>query len=138
MPEADKRLVGAAGLHYATAELLRCGYLALPTTRNMKGVDIVVTHQSKTMKVQVKTTYQNRPRLDWILGESDEQGDPNVFYILVSLRERKPDYYVVPSTILGPYLQRTHRKWLEAKGRGGGPHRESKVRRFPNEFEPLT
>ena len=70
MLEVDRRLVAAAGIRYATAELLRCGYLALPTTRSMKGVDIVVTHQSKTVKVRVKTN-QDRPRLDsWRIGRT--------------------------------------------------------------------
>ena len=135
--EADKRLVGAAGVHYVTAELLRKGYLALPTMRNTKGADIVVCHKSKTVKVQVKTTYEGRAPLGWILGEPDEHSNPTVFYVLVNLRQKKPEYYVVPSTVMGPYLKRTHRKWTQTPGKHGQPHRDSRVRRFPNEFEEV-
>jgi hypothetical protein len=137
LEEADKRLVGAAGVHYVAAELLRRGYLALPTTRNTKGADIVVCNESKTVKVQVKTTHKGGARLGWILGDADEQCDPDVFYVLVNLRQSKPDYYVVPSTTLGPYLQRTHSKWMRTLGKRGQPHRHSGVRRFPNEYEEV-
>jgi acyl-ACP thioesterase len=134
-----KQLLGAAGVHYATAELLRRGYLALPTTRNMKGTDIVVQDRQnlKTVNIQVKTTYDKRKELNWILNSADERVDSNKLYVLVNLRGLEPDYYIVSSSVLGPYLQRTHQKWLRAPGRQGRAHRENRMRKFPNRYERI-
>jgi len=51
-------LVGIAGVHHVVSELSRRGLVALPTTRNIAGYDLVVTTVGggKHANVQVKTS----------------------------------------------------------------------------------
>lgn len=92
-------LSGDSAVHFVVGELSRLGHIALPTVRNTKGVDIVVSKAdfSETTYLQVKS---NRNKYDfWIVG-NPTQGD-TVFYVFVNLLSNKgyvrPEYYVVPS-----------------------------------------
>lgn len=38
--------------------------------------------------------------------------------------------YVVPSEIVADVLMRTHQAWLATPGKGGRPHKDSKIRRI--------
>lgn len=57
------QISGAAGVYYVAFELSRLGYIALPTNRNVRGFDIIVSDQTglKHASIQVKTL-QNRQR----------------------------------------------------------------------------
>jgi len=88
---------GAAGVYFVAGELSRKGYIALTTTRNVKGPDLIVfnTDLTKTIYLQVKT---NRYKYDfWIVGKPDVKD--NLFYVFVNLLgdQKRPEYYVVPS-----------------------------------------
>jgi len=88
---------GAAGAYFVAGELSRQGYIALTTTRNTKGVDLIVSNVSfsKTVYLQVKT---NSGKYDfWIVGKP--KSGENLFYVFVNLRtdQERPEYYVVPS-----------------------------------------
>ncbi len=51
-------LVGIAGVHHVVSELSRRGLIALPTSRNIAGYDVVVTTPDgrKHANIQVKTS----------------------------------------------------------------------------------
>lgn len=88
---------GAAGAYFVAGELSRRGYIALTTTRNTKGVDLIVSDVSfsRTVYLQVKT---NSGKYDfWIVGRP--KSGENLFYVFVNLRreQERPEYYVVPS-----------------------------------------
>lgn len=55
-------LIGIAGVHYAASELSRRGLIALPTTRNTQGIDLVVVNPdgSRHANIQVKTCLRKR------------------------------------------------------------------------------
>jgi hypothetical protein len=59
----DKQLVGNIGLYYICYELSRRGWNALPTSRNAKGVDLVIYSQDAKQKhtIQVKTLSKRNP-----------------------------------------------------------------------------
>jgi hypothetical protein len=96
---ASGSLSGAAGVHFVAGELSRLGYISLPTVKNTKGVDIVVSSLDfrKTVYLQVKTN-KNKYNF-WIVG-NPVRGD-NIFYAFVNLlsnqKNMRPEYYVVPS-----------------------------------------
>jgi len=54
----QSQLTGVAGVHYVASYLSFHGLHAVPTTRNVRGPDLVVCNAdgSDTMSVQVKTT----------------------------------------------------------------------------------
>jgi hypothetical protein len=99
---------GAAGVYFVTGELSRFGYIALPTVKNTKGIDIVVSSEdfSKTVYLQVKS---NKNKYDfWIVGKP-VQGN-NVFYVFVNLlsksQNQRPEYFIVPSNEVHSKFQR--------------------------------
>lgn len=58
-----KQIVGNAGLYYICYELSKRGWNVLPTTRNTKGVDIVIYSQNakRSYTVQVKALREKNP-----------------------------------------------------------------------------
>jgi hypothetical protein len=106
---------GAAGVYFVAGELSRKGYIALTTTRNTKGIDLIVsdTDFTRTVYLQVKT---NRYKYDfWIVGKPNFRD--NLFYVFVNLLgdQEKPEYYVVPSKDVYQQFQdwRNRRKYEE-------------------------
>jgi hypothetical protein len=61
----QKNAKGAAGVHFVVAELSMRGYVALPTTRNLKSVDVVAfnEHLNRFAFIQVKST--DKPKGGW-------------------------------------------------------------------------
>ena len=60
---ANQQTVGNAGLFYVCYRLSRMGWNVMPTTRNARGVDIVIYNQdaSRTHTIQVKTLSKGSP-----------------------------------------------------------------------------
>jgi hypothetical protein len=83
-PTRDKSLIGAAGVHFIVSQLSLRGLIALPTTRNTAGVDVVVVNKEGTWQanLQVKTS---RSRVGfWPIGAgfAGWRG-PNNYYVFV-------------------------------------------------------
>jgi len=57
------QLVGNAGLYYVCYELSRRGWNAMPTSRNARGVDVVIYDQkgTKSHTIQVKALSKRNP-----------------------------------------------------------------------------
>ena len=58
-----QQTVGNIGLHYVCYRLSRFGWNVMPTTRNAKGIDILVYSQdaSRTFTIQVKSLSRRSP-----------------------------------------------------------------------------
>jgi hypothetical protein len=59
----DNQIVGNMGLYHVCYELSRLGWNVLPTSRNTRGVDIVIYSQDSKRKhtIQVKTLSKRNP-----------------------------------------------------------------------------
>lgn len=59
----NQQTVGNIGLHYVCYRLSRFGWNVMPTTRNAKGIDILVYSQdaSRTFTIQVKSLSRRSP-----------------------------------------------------------------------------
>lgn len=59
----DKQLVGNIGLYYICYELSRLGWNVLPTSRNARGVDLVIYSRDakRNHTIQVKTLSKKNP-----------------------------------------------------------------------------
>lgn len=128
-----KNLKGAAGVHMVVAELSLRGLVALPTTRNLKAVDVVVFNEalSKFAFIQVKTT--DKPKSGWLVhripkdsGEDEWQSgvkqslslSERFFYVFVSLpsaSQEKPAYYIVPSADVADMVIKDNKDWIAGK-----------------------
>lgn len=61
--KSSKQIVGNAGLFYVCYELSKRGWNCLPTTRNAKGVDVVIYSQDakRSYTIQVKALSKRNP-----------------------------------------------------------------------------
>lgn len=126
---SEKALVGVAGVHFVVGELSRRGWVALPTIRNTKGIDVLATNEDRSIQIQVKSRANSRR---FVLHRNAEEfhGD-SLYYIFVNLMaEDSPEYFVIPSKVVAEYVARTHKLFLDAGGR------DSNMRSFPNAYGP--
>jgi len=80
----DNALIGAAGVHWVVSELSLRGLIALPTTRNTGGIDVLVTNSDGSWhgNLQVKTS-KNKVSF-WPVGKRyDKLRGKNNFYVFV-------------------------------------------------------
>ena len=124
-----KGVKGAAGVHLVVAQLSLRGCVALPTTRNVKAVDVVAFNESlRSAFMQVKST--DKPHQGWPVYtvKSEEGWEKEVreaislgdrfFYVFVSLpssSEVQPEYYVVPSADVAQMVVDGMKGWLASK-----------------------
>jgi hypothetical protein len=117
----SRQLIGVAGVHYVAAFLSYLGFHAVPTTRNVKGPDLLVSNLSgaRGVSVQVKTTAEamrTRGRRDhkaphhceWDIGWSSARvNHPHVFFALVDLKKFQglPDVFILPSAVIFEYFR---------------------------------
>ncbi|MCX6817672.1 MAG: aspartate ammonia-lyase [Candidatus Aenigmarchaeota archaeon] len=132
-----KALIGISGTHFVAGELTRRGYIATITSRNTKGIDILVSDSGgkKPIAIQVKATLgKNSPRA-WILSENDEVvKSDNLFYVFVNLDEAKrgrlPEFFVVPCKNVSKYTKTEHAEWKNKPGKTGKKHNKTSIRMF--------
>jgi len=89
--EGRNQIVGNAGLYYISYELSKRGWNVLTTSRNAKGVDIVIydQHGKETNTIQVKSLRKKNPvpfgtNLNTLIAEyvfivTDVLDEPNIF-----------------------------------------------------------
>jgi hypothetical protein len=159
----DKSLKGVAGVHFVVAQLSLRGFVALPTTRNLKSFDVVAFQQdiSKAVFLQVKSTDQ--PKSGWPvytipadenwqdhLRKSVSLGD-SFFFIFVELPtgdKAEPSFYIVPSREVADMLIQDITGWLDKHKKSkpakqllawsyGGPKYETKEK-YQNKWGLLT
>jgi hypothetical protein len=135
MARTSTQLVGAAGEFFVAAELSRRGWAAGITPRGAPNTDVVAHHLTtgRAVALQVKTaTGRSRFRLR----QRHEQGaasDPD-WFVLVRISddfEARPDFYIVPTTIVAAYVYVSHRVWsARAAERAGAPRGEHDMRQI--------
>ena len=122
--QLSSQLTGVAGVHFVASYLSFIGFLAVPTTRNIRGPDLLVSSLdgSKSLTLQVKTTmWASRTRgrgelkrphhLEWDVGLSSATlNSRNLWFAFVDLREFEelPDVYIVPSKVVFAYFNKEH------------------------------
>ena len=125
--------VGIAGEYFVAAELCLRGFVAAITLRNSRGIDIVCSDKDgeNTVSIQVKTNSSGSPK--WILNKKAETYESSThFYIFVALRSigERPDFFVVPSSVVAKYVTESHREWLKGLRPDGQKRKDSNIRNF--------
>ena len=127
-------ITGIAGEYFVAGELSLRGFMASVTLRNNESIDIHASkleEGDKLFAIQVKSTKkQNRK---WPLNKKVETISSNsFFYIFVTLKglNERPDYFIVPSTILSRRIKAQHEKWMKTPGKKGQAHNETDMRQF--------
>ncbi len=97
------QMTGMRGVYLVAAELSKRGFIALPTSRNASGADILVTDQKckRAYSVQVKTNAVTHSF--WLIGKKAKEtiSDSHI-YVLVNIKQNKKsgetiEYFIVPS-----------------------------------------
>ena len=99
---------GMAGVFWVAYELARRNWIAFPTVRNQKGVDIIATTensgQTTFIEVQVKTNQKHVS--NWLLckDRNDIPSRESLFFAFVRPESNAPnapfEVFVVPSTVV--------------------------------------
>lgn len=129
----ESTLVGVAGEYLVAGELTRRGYIASISLRNSRGIDIIASNNdgTKSISIQVKTNSSGVKK--WMLGKKSEDFySDNHFYIFVILNQphERPNFYIVPSTLVAKTIRNGHAKWLKGTKLNGKPHVDTPIRQF--------
>ncbi len=133
---SQSTLLGAAGEHYAMAELLRRGYIAALAPHGVPNADIVVTNieGSRLCSIQVKTRRDIGSEGGWHMKAKHEcvRGD-KLFYCFVDFGKSpkaRPTVHVLPCAMVAEVLTSAHKKWLATPGQKGQMRKDGAMRRF--------
>src|ERR1035437_5127528 len=119
--QLSSQLTGVAGVHFVASYLSFIGFLAVPTTRNVRGPDLLVSSLDgfKSLTLQVKTAmWASRTRgrgkekkphhLEWYVGRSSAKlNNPTLWFAFVDLKyfQELPDTFIVPSKVVNAYFK---------------------------------
>jgi hypothetical protein len=112
------QISGMAGVYYVAYELSRLNFVALTTSRNLEGIDLIVSNQvgNRQVSIQVKTM-QKKAEL-WQVGKVPKyrKGEGNAFHVLVRLNKGdKPDCFIIPSRMFARIVNQGVAKWCKRK-----------------------
>jgi len=112
------QVVGNVGLFYTCYELCKRGWNAMPTSRNAKGIDIVIYSQDANRKhtVQIKSLREKNPVP---LGKSLDNLFADYLIICTNVLD-KPELYVTTPTAILHKIHKGEKEgrisyWLQAK-----------------------
>ena len=133
MNKLESTLVGVAGEYLVAGELSRRGYIASISLRNSRGIDIIASNSTGNSSISIQVKTNSSGSKQWMLNKKSEDFfSDNHFYIFVILNQphERPDFYIVPSTVVASTITREHREWLNGTGRGGKPRKDTPIRQF--------
>lgn len=133
MTNKSNTLIGVTGEYYVCAELGKRGILALLTQKNNPLFDIVAVSPDayRTVTIQVKTMSESNKE-GWKLGMDicKKRNNPNLFAVLVNLKEDEIDYYIYEYDVLSERVEKVYRDYLEKPKRDGSSKKEIAFRWF--------
>ena len=136
-PKIQKQNIGNAGEYYIAARLSASNFVATITLGRAEKYDILaLSPKGKLVKISVKTK-QLENAYDFTLSAKDEEGwSKDFYYAFIRLNEfkKEPDFWIIPSKIVCPLLEESHRKWQNTLGRNNRKHGISNVRRLPTKL----
>lgn len=132
MAKSDTILTGVAGEYYVAAELSRRGYIASLTSKNTKGIDLLVSNQNGDKSASIQIKANSTGLCSWILNKkSEEECNDKLFYVFVTLKGNDyPKYYIVKSNIVAKYIRENHKNWLATPGKKGQSKKDTNMRKF--------
>jgi len=131
--------VRAIGEHYVFSRLTALGYIVGMAPENTKAVDIIAMTEDgrRNIQIQVKTRTKGRSADEgWMMSVKHEAlKNGNLFYVFVALPQEwtdkeQPETYIIPSRKVAAILKRSHREWLNSRGRKGQKRNDTNIRRI--------
>ncbi len=111
--------IGEAGVHFVASELYQRGMVALPTSRNTAGIDMVVVKRDgkrvRFCALEVKTTLSLSPQGFWPISSKRKAiVDGDFYYVFVRRRRESPEHleaFIVSSTQVNRERAGARGKW---------------------------
>lgn len=123
--KTQKQNVGNAGEYYIASRLSAINFTATLTLGRAEKYDILALAPSgRVIKISVKTTQLNNA-VDFPLSKKDEEGQADdFFYAFVKLNgfNKEPDFWIIPSKVVCPLIQKAHKKWETTPGKNNKQH----------------
>ena len=142
MTRVSSVITGAAGEHFAIAELLRRGLVAAKAPEGVPNFDIVITDIAgqRLAAIQVKTRRDfKRGDKGWHMkAKHEKMSSDRMFYVFVDLGEddaSQVSYFVLPSKEVAYVCKRSHECWLEMPSSNGKERGETEMRRLLPKYE---
>lgn len=135
--KTQKQNVGNAGEYYIASRLSEKDFIVTITLGRAERYDIMaIGPRGRFITISVKTTQLERAK-DFPLSVKDEKGQREDFYyafIKLNKFKKEPDFWIIPSKIVCPIIQKAHKKWEEAPNKDGNRHGFSTIRILPIEM----
>lgn len=130
--QIQKQNIGNAGEYYIASRLSAENFVATITLGRAEKYDILaINPKGKTIKISVKTRFDEDNVRRFPLSEKDELGaSDDFFYAFVKLNRfnKEPDFWIIPSKIVSKLIADSHRFYLSQLGKNGQRHQDSKLR----------
>ena len=107
-------------------------------------MDILVTDENnnKLCAIQVKTRRDIGTDKGWHMKPKHETMiADDLFYVFVDVGKQPSDptaSYIIPSKAVAGCIRLCHQVWLDTPGKGGRPHKDSKVRRLLPDYSHIN
>jgi hypothetical protein len=118
----NRQLVGEAGVHFVISEITLRGLIAVATSRNVKGPDVIVTNTegTKFAAIQVKTRRNTSDKF-WNVGDRGlTWGGPDCWYVFVRINNGKFEAFMVPAKEVRRFAKADLREQARRKTRSFG------------------
>ncbi len=142
MTKVSSVITGAAGEHFAMAELLRRGLVAAKAPEGVPNFDIVITDidGERLAAIQVKTRrdFKGGDKGWHMKAKHEKMTSERMFYVFVDLGKDETSqvsFYVLPSKEVAYVCKRSHENWLEIPSVKGKPHGVTEMRRLLPKYE---
>ena len=95
MKNISKDLIGVAGVHYVVSKLSMRGIIALPTTRNTAGVDIIVSKNDRSNPILIQVKTSGKKVKFWPTPKEDKiMSGKNCYYAFLRYIEKEDNFEV--------------------------------------------
>ena len=97
----NNQLNGMTGVFLAAAELSKRGFIVTTTSRNAKGIDLLISNESGSVVYSIQVKTNTRTFAFWLTGDPGNLiASEHLYYILINIKKQEIDYYIVPSQII--------------------------------------
>ena len=126
----NKQLVGNAGLFYVCYELSKRGWNCLPTTRNAKGVDIVIFSLNSDKRYTIQVNSLSKKNAVGFGSELEIMAD--FVIVCTNVLSEKPNSYILTSQEVKERITERRKNgktsyWLQSKSYSDGKDRWDKI-----------
>jgi hypothetical protein len=132
-----KQNVGNVGEYYIASKLSALDFVTTITLGRAETYDILsLKPNGKVIKFSVKTS-QNKNAIKFPLSKKDENKiNSDFYYAFVRLNNSEPDFWIIPSSVVGPLIKKAHKKWENTPGKNNKEHsKTNSLRIMPVELK---